>query len=130
LRGKGGPGRGGGAPGDALIEIEVRPHPYFTRRGDDIHLEMPVSLAEAVLGGQIQVPTPTGSVTMKVPKGANTGTVLRLKGKGVRRANGSRGDEYVTLKVVLPETPDPELQDFVARWPLGKSHNPRQGMET
>ena len=83
LRGKGGAGIGGGPPGDALIEIEVTPHPLFTRKGDDIHLELPVTLTEAVLGGKISAPTPTGAVTMNVPKGSNTGTVLRLRGKGV-----------------------------------------------
>ena len=129
LRGKGRPGVGGGPPGDALIEIRVRPHRYFRRRGDDIDLEMPVSLAEAVLGGRVEAPTPTGPVTMTVPKGANTGTVLRLKGKGVPRANGSRGDEYVTLKVTLPDEPDPELERLVAEWQPGKAYNPRQAME-
>ena len=128
LRGKGGAGIGGGSPGDALVEIRVRPHPQFTRRGDDIHLEMPISLAEAVLGGRVEVPTPSGPVTMTVPKGANSGTVLRLKGKGVPRGDGSRGDEYVTLKVVLPDQPDPELETFVAGWRSGKAYNPRRTM--
>ena len=128
LRGKGGAGLGGGSPGDALVEIRVRPHPQFTRRGDDIHLEMPISLAEAVLGGRVEVPTPSGLVAMTVPKGANSGTVLRLKGKGVPRGDGSRGDAYVTLKVVLPDQPDPELETFVAGWRSGKAYNPRQTM--
>jgi DnaJ-class molecular chaperone len=129
LRGKGRPGIGGGAAGDALVEIAVRPHRIFTRKGDDIHVELPISLREAVLGGKIRVPTPSGSVTMTVPKWSNSGTVLRLKGKGVSRANGSRGDEYVTLKIVLPETPDPELEKFVAQWRSAKAGSPRQTME-
>jgi DnaJ-class molecular chaperone len=129
LRGRGGRGAGGGPPGDALVEIGVRPHPYFERRGDDLHLEMPISLAEAVLGGRIEVPTPTGPVTMTVPKGANTGRVLRLRGRGVARPDGSRGDEYVKLKVVLPDPPDPELERLVAGWRSGRAYNPRQGME-
>src|SRR5262249_56215935 len=83
LRGKGRPGIGGGAPGDALIEIAVRPHPQFTREDDDIHVELPIPFDQAVLGGRVSVPTPTGPVTMTVPKWSNTGTVLRLKGKGV-----------------------------------------------
>jgi DnaJ-class molecular chaperone len=116
LRGKGGPGVGGGPAGDALIDIELRPHPLFTRRGHDLHIELPVSLKEAVLGGKIEVPTPTGAVTMTVPKWSNTGTVLRLKKKGAARPNGTRGDQYVTLKVMLPEKPDRELERFVARW--------------
>ena len=129
LRGKGGPGIGGGEPGDALVETEVAPHRFFTRKGDDIHVELPVSLPEAVLGAKLDVPTPTGPVRMTVPKGANTGTVLRLRGKGVARAGGKAGDEYVTLKVVLPERPDPELEEFVQRWQAGQSQNPRQHLE-
>jgi DnaJ-class molecular chaperone len=116
LRGKGRPGIGGGEPGDALIEVEVRPHPVFTRKGDDIHVELPISLRDAVLGGKISVPTPSGNVTMTVPKWSNTGTVLRLKGKGVPRADGQRGDEYVTLKIMLPQQPDPELERLIAQW--------------
>jgi DnaJ-class molecular chaperone len=129
LRGKGGPGIGGGAAGDALVEIEVEPHKFFTRKGDDIHLELPVSLTEAVLGARLDVPTPTGPVRMTVPKGANTGTVLRLRGKGAPRSDKSQGDEYVTLKVVLPEQPDPELEEFAQRWQAGKEQNPRRHLE-
>jgi DnaJ-class molecular chaperone len=129
LRGKGRPGQRGGPPGDALVEIRVRPHAYFTRRGDDIHVEVPITLAEAIQGGRIEVPTPTGPVTMTVPRRTNTGRVLRLKGKGVPRAGGGRGDEYVTLNMVLPEQPDPELERFVAGWGSGRGYNPRQGME-
>jgi DnaJ-class molecular chaperone len=129
LRGKGRPGIGGGPSGDALIEVEVRPHPIFTRKGDDIHVELPISLKEAVLGGKITVPTPSGSVAMTVPKWSNTGTVLRLKGKGAPRADGTRGDEYVTLKVTLPEKPDPELETFVSQWRSANAKSPRQTME-
>jgi DnaJ-class molecular chaperone len=125
LRGKGRPGIGDGPPGDALIEIEVRPHPIFTRKGDDIHVELPISLSEAVLGGKVNVPTSSGSVAMTVPKWSNTGSVLRLKGRGVPRSDGSRGDEYVTLKVMLPEKPDPELEKFVAQWRPATARNPR-----
>jgi DnaJ-class molecular chaperone len=129
LRGKGRPGIGGGAAGDALVEISVRPHRVFTRKGDDIHVELPISLREAVLGGKISVPTPSGSVTMTVPKWSNSGTVLRLKGKGVSRATGGRGDEYVTLKIVLPKKPDPELEKFVAQWRSARTDSPRESME-
>jgi DnaJ-class molecular chaperone len=127
LRGKGRPGLNGGAAGDALVEIEVRPHPVFTRKGDDIHADLSISLAEAVLGGKVRVPTPTGPVNMTVPKWANTGTVLRLKGKGVPRADGGKGDELVTLRIMLPDEPDPELEKFVAQW--RDSDSPRQGTE-
>jgi DnaJ-class molecular chaperone len=127
LRGKGRPGIRGGQPGDALIEIEVRPHRIFVRKGDDIHVDLPISLSEAVLGGKVKAPTPSGVVTMTVPKWSNTGTVLRLKGKGVPRLDGSKGDEFVTLKVMLPEKPDPELEKFVAHW--RGAYSPRQAME-
>jgi len=116
LRGKGRPGIGGGTPGDALIEIAVRPHPLFSRKGDDIHVELPISLDQAVLGGRVTVPTPSGPVTMSVPKWSNSGSVLRLRGKGVARQGGISGDQYVTLKVMLPEKPDPELEKLVAQW--------------
>ena len=128
LRGKGRPGIGGGPAGDALIEIEVRPHHVFTRKGDDIHVELPISLKEAVLGGKVKVPTPSGAVTMSVPKWSNTGTVLRLKGQGVPKPGGGRGDEYVALKVMLPERPDPELEKFVSQWLPADAHGPRQAM--
>jgi DnaJ-class molecular chaperone len=127
LRGKGAPGAGTGGAGDALIEVEVVPDPRFAREGDDITLELPVSLSEAVLGGRIRVPTPTGDVTMAVPKGSNTGTTLRLKGKGAPRRGGGHGDQFVKLKVVLPKSPDPELEAFVAGWDKGKAFNPREG---
>ncbi len=129
LRGKGRPGIGGGPPGDAMVEIAVRPHRLFTRKGDDIHAELPISLQEAVLGGKIRVPTPTGAVTMTVPKGANSGTVLRLKGKGAARAGGGHGDEYVTLKIMLPPGPDPALEKFVAEWKPATPYDPRRGLE-
>ncbi len=124
LRGRGEPGFDGGPAGDALVEIEVRPHKIFTREGDDIHLTLPVSLAEAVLGREVAVPTPTGAVSMKLPKGASSGAKLRLKGKGAARPDGGRGDEYVTLKLVLPEKPDADLEAFVSNW-AGAGYDPR-----
>ena len=111
------------------MTIDVQPHALFTRKDDDIHLELPISLPEAVLGGKIDVPTPAGPVRMTVPKGTNTGTVLRLRGKGASRADGSHGDEYVTLKIVLPEKPDAELEEFAQRWQAGQSHKPREHLE-
>ena len=127
LRGKGAPGIGEGPPGDALVEVTVRPHRTFSRDGDNIRVELPISLSEAVLGGKVTVPTPTGPVTMTVPKWSNTGAVLRLKGRGVTRAEGGKGDELVALKIVLPEKPDPELESLIAKW--GGAYNPRETME-
>ena len=126
LRSKGGPGFGGGEAGDALIEVHVAPHPLFRRDGNDIRIELPVSLAEAVLGGRVTVPTVTGPVAMTIPKGSDTGTVLRLRGKGIQRRRNP-GDEYVTLKVVIGAATDSELADFVEKWAPGHSVDPRQG---
>jgi len=126
LRGKGAPGSGKGGFGDALIEVEIKPDRSFTRQGDDIYLEWPITLTEAVLGGRIKVPTPTGAVTMSVPKGSNTGTTLRLRGKGAPRHAGGHADQLVKLKVVLPKEPDPELETFVSNWEGGKTYNPRE----
>jgi len=126
LLGKGAPGSGKGGFGDALIEVEIRPDRLLTRQGDDIHLEWPVTLAEAVLGARIRVPTSTGAVTMAVPKGSNTGTMLRLKGRGAPRPAGGHGDQFVKLRVMLPKEPNAELEAFVSGWESGKSYDPRE----
>ncbi|MGH7091252.1 MAG: DnaJ C-terminal domain-containing protein, partial [Stellaceae bacterium] len=130
LKGQGGAGVGGGAAGDALIEIRVAHHPLFRREGDDIHVDLPVTLAEAMLGGRIDVPTATGSVSMAVPANSNTGRVLRLRGKGVKRSDGTAGDQYVTLRVVLPEGGDGELAEFLRSWAPKHPYDPRRGMGT
>jgi DnaJ-class molecular chaperone len=129
LRGKGAPGLGTGGAGDALVEISIKPHRFFKREGDDIHVEVPVSLGEAVAGGRINVPTPSGPVTMTVPKHSNTGTVLRLRGKGVAKPGGGNGDEFVRLKVMLPDPPDAALDAFVSSWEAGKTYDPRRDMQ-
>ena len=128
LRGKGAPSAGEGEMGDALVEISIKPHRFFTRAGNDIYVELPVTLAEAYLGSRVRVPTPTGPVMLTVPRGSNTGTVLRLKGKGVQR-RGGHGDEMVKLKVVLPSEKNPELEAFLANWAHGKSYDPRKDMQ-
>ncbi len=101
--------------GEVFIEVSVEPHPTFTRKDHDIHVEAPVGLVDAVLGGSITVPTIHGPVTVKVPKGSNSGATLRLKGKGIAAA-GTTGDQYVKLRIVLPDPPDPELAQFLERW--------------
>ena len=130
LKGKGGPGFGGGPPGDALIEVHVAPHPFFRREGDDIHVELPVSLAEAVLGARVPVPTVTGPVTMAIPKGSDAGTRLRLRGKGIHRRGHAAGDQYVTLKVVIGASNDPELAQFLETWAKQHPVDPRRDIET
>lgn len=128
LKGKGEFDHAAGPPGDALVRIVVLPHPYFVRDRNDIRVQLPISLAEAVLGGRIAVPTPTGPVMMTLKAGANSGQTLRLKGKGAPGQGGRQGDEYITLMIMLPETPDPELRAFVEEWPAGKAYNPRRHM--
>lgn len=124
LKGKGQPGLGGGGPGDALIVISVRPHTNFTRRNNDILVDVPISLPEAVLGGRIQVPTVSGVVSMSVPAGTTTGKILRLKGKGVQTKSAT-GDQLVTLKIALPETIDDELSEFMKKWRDSHAYDPR-----
>ena len=131
LKGKGGPGLGGGPAGDALIEIHIAPHPFFRREGDDIHVELPVSLAEAVLGARVPVPTVTGPVAMTIPNGSDTGAQLRLRGKGIhrkRRGAETSGDQYVTLKVVIGASDDPELAKFLEDWAKQHPTEPRREM--
>ena len=131
LKGQGGPAPEGGTPGDAYVEIHVRPHRLFERKGQDIHVELPVTLGEAVLGAKVAVPTVTGPVTMTVPKGANTGTTLRLKERGVLNAkSGKRGDQYVKLKVVLPDRPDAELEKLVGEWSSKHPYDVRSKLES
>ncbi len=123
LKGQGHPGVGGGPAGDAFVDIRVQPHPYFSRRDLDVLVDLPVSLQEAVLGAKVTVPTIDGKVTLTVPPGSNSGAVLRLKGKGVPGPKG-RGDQLVTLQVVLPED-DAELKKFVEKWGPRHGYDPR-----
>ena len=114
LKEQGMPGYGGGPPGDAYVELHIQPHPFFLRKDENIHVEVPVTLKEAMLGGRIQVPTIGQPVTVTVPKGSNTGTTLRLRERGIRnRKTGQRGHQLMTLKVVLPTAEEPELVDFL-----------------
>jgi DnaJ-class molecular chaperone len=124
LRGKGAPGHGQGPAGDALVTIAVAPHPVFSRDGDAIEMELPITVDEAVLGARVDVPTVSGPVTMTVPKGASSGQQLRLKGKGIRRGKTS-GDQLVRLKIVLPKTVDAELQELAERWRAASRFDPR-----
>jgi DnaJ-class molecular chaperone len=126
LPGKGAPGFNGGPPGDLLIAITVTPHPRFRREGDDIVFDLPISLAEAVQGARIEVEAPGGTVRLAVPPGSNSGTTLRLRGRGVPRRDGSRGDALARLVVMLPDPPDQALKDFVAGWQQGARHDPRR----
>ena len=127
LKGQGGPGAGGGAAGDAYVEVHIQPHAFFTRKDNDVHMELPITLQEAILGATLQIPTVHGKVSMKIPPGSNTGATLRLKGKGiVDRKTKSKGDQYVKLKVVLPDKPDEDLKSFVEGWAETHGYDPRR----
>ena len=116
LRGKGDPGRNGGPDGDALIEVAVAPHGSLRRVGRDVELDLPVTVAEAILGGRVAVPTPRGEVTLTVPPGSDTGTRLRLRGRGVAEAGGEpAGDMFVTLTLVTGPR-DPALETALREW--------------
>ncbi len=128
LKGQGMSGIGGAADGNALVEILVDPHPVFRRDGNDIHVDVPVTLPEAVLGGKIEAPTVYGVVNVTVPKGSNTGTSLRLKGKGLpggKKGTGAKGDAFVNLRVVLPKKPDKAFIRFLEEWAPGKAYKVR-----
>ena len=129
LRGQGGPGDSGGPSGDALISIHVSAHAFFRRDGADIRVDLPVSLAEAVLGGPVDVPTPGGTVRMRVPAGSDSLTQLRLRGRGVP-AHGKTpaGDLLATLRVTIGP-PDAALIAFLQGWVPEQPHRPRQAME-
>ena len=123
LAGKGEQGPGGA--GDGLVTISIQPHPFYRREGNDIRMDLPVTLKEAVLGAKVKVPTPEGPVMLTIPKGSSSGKVLRLKGRGFTDKSGRRGDQLASLIVDLPSG-DPELQSFAESWSGGG--NPRAGL--
>lgn len=125
LKGQGAPGPRGTEAGDALVEIKVRPHPTFKRANDDIQLDLPLTIDEAVLGAKIEVQTISGRVQLTVPKGTSSGRVFRLKGKGVRNTTtGNTGDQLVTVRIVLPDAIDSELSYFMSEWRQKHGYNP------
>ncbi|MBA4792176.1 MAG: J domain-containing protein [Phenylobacterium sp.] len=124
LKGQGSPGRAG--PGDAFIELVIRPHNIFRREGERLVMDLPVTVYDAVLGGKVEAPTPDGPVTLTVPKGANTGTLLRLKGRGLPDAAGKRGDLLARLVVTLPDAMDAELTAFAEQWKAKRPYAPKR----
>lgn len=130
LRGQGEPGGQGGPAGDALVEVRVSPHDFFRRDGDDIRLDLPISLKEALFGGAVRAPTVDGAVEVRVPAGANSGAQLRLRGKGAPRASGSgRGDQIIKLVVDVPLN-DPALEAFIEDWRPPADYDPRKRFKT
>ncbi len=123
LTGKGQPGPGGA--GDAIVTIEIRNHRHFVRDGDNVRLDLPITLKEAVLGGPVRVPTVEGAVMLNIPKGSSSGKVLRLKGKGFTAKGGSRGDQLVTLLIDIPAD-DASLKSFAEGWT--DTRDPRSGL--
>ncbi len=125
LRGQGEAGWNAGEPGDLLIEVTVEPHKLFQREDNDIHIDLPVTVAEAVLGARVEVPTLTGPVALTVPRHSDNGRKLRLRGRGIP-AHGSHaaGDLYVTLRLVVGE-PDTALEEALTAWAARHSANPR-----
>jgi DnaJ-class molecular chaperone len=127
LKGKGNPGFRGGENGDALVEIKVRPHADFRRSGDDILVELPITIDEAVLGARVEVPTISGRVQLTIPKGTSSGTVFRLRSKGVRNiTSGTVGDQLVSVRIVMPETIDEKLSYFMSEWRQQHAYDPRR----
>src|SRR5687767_8497178 len=119
--------QGPAGSGDAIVTIHLKPHRFYRREGDDIRLDLPVAIDEAVLGAKVKVPTVDGAVMLSIPKGSSSGKVLRLKGKGFTGKNGQRGDQLVTLMVEIPAE-DEELSRFVDGWSRKGKGNPRSGL--
>ncbi len=128
LRGQGGPGYDGGPAGDALVTVQVRAHPVFARDGHDILITLPITIDEAVLGGKVTAPTIGGPVSVTIPMGASSGRILRLRGRGVARANSHAGDALIELRIVAPTVVDADLTAFMQDWRKTHAHDPREAM--
>src|ERR1700761_3874252 len=115
----------GHRPGDVLITIQIAPHPYFKVEGNDIKLDLPITLYEAVLGAKVRVPTLGSAVEFPIPKNTSSGRTFRLKGKGLPKAGGAAGDLFVTARIMLPDGNDAELETLMQKWRDGHSYNPR-----
>jgi curved DNA-binding protein len=126
IQGQGGPSPNGGQKGDLVLTIHVTPHPYFRREGDDLHLDLPITIAEAYHGAKVRVPTVEGAVSLKVPEHAKSGQVLRLRGKGVAKKGREPGDLYVHFLVQIPGEASPEVADLVDRLAKFQSGDPRE----
>lgn len=128
LRGKGGPGHGEGAAGDAYVTVSIRPHRVFSRVEDDIVMTLPITIDEAVLGGKVEVPTIDGPVKVTIPKGASSGQTLRLRGRGIAAKGRDAGDQRIELKIVMPKAVDDDLARFMEEWRKTHDYDPRKGV--
>ncbi len=127
LKGQGWPSAHGN-PGDALITVNVAPHPVFTPDGPDLRLDLPITLYEAVLGGKVRVPTLDGAVELAIPAGTDSGRTFRLKGKGLKSKTAT-GDLLATVRIVLPEKSDDDLKELMRKMRDSKPYDPREDME-
>jgi DnaJ-class molecular chaperone len=125
LRGQGEPAPAGGEAGDLLITVRVAAHPCYERHGKDLRVKVPLTLAEAALGGKVDVPTPSGTITLKIPPGTSSGTRLRIKGQGVPSSSGAAGDLYAEAQIVLPPSLDEESQELIRKLSQRQAFDPR-----
>jgi len=125
VAGQGNPGVNGGPAGDLFLIVKMKPHPLFERKGDSLYVELPVTFAEAALGADVQVPTMTGKVTMKLPPGVQSGQQLRLSGQGMPRRSGGSGDLFARLKVTVPRNLSDEERELIQKLRGLRSENPR-----
>jgi molecular chaperone DnaJ len=130
LRGRGSPGPGGGPSGDLIVRVHVRPHPFYERRGDDIHTEIPITVTEAIRGAEIEVPTIHGPVRAKIPAGTQGGQTFRLKGKGVKRAKGDPGDHYYRVQILVPKKVPDEVDPLLDRLAGAYDGDPRANLKS
>ena len=128
IAGQGGPSPNGGQRGDLVLTVHVTPHPHFRREGDDLHLDLPITLAEAHHGGKVRVPTPEASVNLKVPEGTQSGQVVRLRGKGVARKGRPAGDLYVHFLIQVPTSRSEEVSKLVDELAKFQTEDPRAGI--
>ncbi|MHC4398829.1 MAG: DnaJ C-terminal domain-containing protein [Planctomycetota bacterium] len=130
LRGQGEPApAGGGVAGDVLLTVRVAPHPCFQRRGNHLHVKVPVTVVEAALGAKVDVPTPRGAVVLRVPPGTSGGAKLRIKGHGIAPAGGPPGDVLAEIQIVLPRSLDQASQEMIGRLAEQYTENPRAGLK-
>jgi curved DNA-binding protein len=113
IPGQGAPSNSGGPAGDLILDIHVEPHPFFRREGDDLHVDVPITVAEAVRGAKVKVPTPDGAVAIKVPELTQSGTKVRVRGKGVVRKGKEAGDLYVHFMIHVPTAKTPEIEKAI-----------------
>jgi len=129
--GKGNAGTMGAPPGDLYLRVDVKPHPFFERRGDDLYTKVPVTVSEATLGAKVEVPTIDGRSLVRIPPATNSGKTLRLKEKGVPSArNGSRGDQYVEIQVIVPQPTDERVRNLMKELETIAPEDPRKDLFT